>query len=117
MCRRQAPGPHRIGTAATAERMKLFATLMARAAKHLLVLLLPHALAALLDERSHKARHAIGQTANPDTRQRRSATGPSGATVMVLAGVSGPVTVRGRSMVGQRFLVPSMGVRILSPEQ
>jgi len=72
---------HFRGMAATAERMKLFATLVTRAAKHLLVLLLPHALAALLDERSHKARNAIGQSANPHTRRRTSAPGCTGATV------------------------------------
>jgi hypothetical protein len=33
----------------------LVATLVARAAEHLLVLLLPHALSALLDQRTHEA--------------------------------------------------------------
>ncbi len=40
---------------------ELLATLVARAAQHLLVLLLPHALATLLDQRTHKAGHAIGR--------------------------------------------------------
>jgi hypothetical protein len=62
---------------------ELFTTLMARAAKHLLVLLLAHALAALLDERSHKARNAIGQPRNPDAEcpadpDRRSVAGSAG---------------------------------------
>ena len=39
---------------------RLLAALVARAAKHLLVLLLPHALAPLLDQRTHKVRHATG---------------------------------------------------------
>ena len=53
----------------------LFATLVARAAKHLLVLLLAHPLAALLDERTHKDRHATGHD-----RQAPTFDGP-GATV------------------------------------
>ena len=79
-------------------RRRLLATLVAGAAKHLLVLLLAHPLAPLLDQRTHKVRHATGGSV------------ASGATVR--SRPSGVV-----QSVGQRVLVPRIGVRFLSPER
>jgi len=53
-----------------ASNVGLFVALVPRAAKHLLVLLLPHALPALLDQRTHKARHAIGRGKTCHARYR-----------------------------------------------
>ena len=80
--------------------MTLLAALVTRAAKHLLVLLLPHALAAFLYQRTHEA-VTLPAATRPATRD----------TVMF------ENNVRGRLMVGQRFLVPPVGVRVLSPER
>ena len=80
----------------------LLAALVAGAAEHLLVLLLAHPLAALLDQRTHTAAEATGRSRDPrdtvarDVRQR---------------------PVRGRSTVGHLILVQCIGVRVLSPER
>ena len=48
------------GSGTRAARHVLLTTLVASTPQHLLVLLLPHALAALLDQRTHKVGHASG---------------------------------------------------------
>ena len=50
--------PHRSDGRAALDHGRLLATLVAGAAKHLLVLLLAHPLAALLDQRTHEVGHA-----------------------------------------------------------
>ena len=60
------PGRHHLQQGVTraagrAARFVLLTTLVASTPQHLLVLLLPHALAALLDQRTHKVGHAIAQ--------------------------------------------------------
>ena len=90
--------------------IELLVALVPRAAKHLLVLLLPHALPALLDQRTHKVGHAIGRGKACHARYRSGARIRDNHHQPV-------VPVRGRLMVGQRFLEPPVGVRILSPER
>ena len=109
-------GTHGAGGRPAVAAIELLATLVARAAEHLLVLLLAHALAALLDQRTHK-----GATRYRPTHRLRRPSTTLGATVSAASGTllrtpRSRTTVRGRSMVGQRFLVPFIGVRILSPE-
>lgn len=96
---------------AGAGNLGLFTTLVACAAKHFLVLLLPHALPALFDQRTHKEGNTIGRGKTCHARYR--------GIVSILSDRRRPTTVsvRGRLMVGQRFLVPPVGVRILSPER
>ena len=76
----------------------LLATLVACAAKHLLVLLFAHALATLLDKRTHKAYEPIG------TMQKKENPLP----LLLPSGIV--------QLAGQRVLVPLIGVRVLFPE-
>ena len=65
--RADRPGARR---GAAVSGCELLATLVAGAAQHLLVLLLAHPLAALLDERTHKERHATGARLEAPTIRR-----------------------------------------------
>ena len=76
----------------------LLATLVACATKHLLVLLFAHALATLLDKRTHKAYEPIG------TMEKKENPLP----LLLPSGIV--------QLAGQRVLVPLIGVRVLFPE-